>query len=219
MLIKGLSVKIRDRLILNEVGLEFIKGLNVILGPNGSGKTTLLRCIIGMIKPSEGRIEIEEKEKSYSPAEFFSAEMNVMDVLLAGGSKKDYMRYLKLLGIDNFINRNFSTLSTGEKRLVLIAKALAEGDLVLIDEPTSGLDLKNQINVRNILSSLKDKMIITCTHDISIATIADRVALLKEGRIIAQGEPVYVLTEELLSDLYGVKIKRIWVDDRNFVFV
>lgn len=153
MLIKGLSVKIRDRLILNEVGLEFIKGLNVILGPNGSGKTTLLRCIIGMIKPSEGRIEIEEKEKSYSPAEFFSAEMNVMDVLLAGGSKKDYMRYLKLLGIDNFINRNFSTLSTGEKRLVLIAKALAEGDLVLIDEPTSGLDLKNQINVRNILSA------------------------------------------------------------------
>ncbi len=107
MLIKGLSVKIRDRLILNEVGLEFIKGLNVILGPNGSGKTTLLRCIIGMIKPSEGRIEIEEKEKSYSPAEFFSAEMNVMDVLLAGGSKKDYMRYLKLWNIHGNLTLNF----------------------------------------------------------------------------------------------------------------
>lgn len=219
MLIKGLKVKIKDKIILDEVGLKFVKGLNVILGPNGSGKTTLLRSIIGMIKPVEGIIELDDDEKSYTPAEFFSAEMKVIDVLLAGGGKKDYLTYLKLLGVENFLNRDFSTLSTGEKRLILIAKALAEGNLVLIDEPTSGLDLKNQLLIKNILSALKDKVIIVCTHDISIATIANRVALLKNGKIVMEGEPWEVLNEETLSNLYGVKLRKVWIDDKNFVFV
>ncbi|PSN82856.1 iron ABC transporter ATP-binding protein [Candidatus Marsarchaeota G2 archaeon ECH_B_SAG-G16] len=218
MLIKALSVKLNGKLILKEVRLELVKGLNVILGPNGSGKTTLLRSIIGMLKPEEGEIQVEG-ERSYAPAEFFGADMSVLDVLLSGGAKKHYQEYLEILGLSEFLNRNFSTLSTGEKRLILIAKALAEGDVVLMDEPTSGLDLKNQAKLKRVLLGLKSKTIVVCTHDINLALLADRVALLKNGRIIAQGEPKEVLTEALLSELYDVQVKKVWLDGHSFFFV
>ncbi|MEM0322313.1 MAG: ABC transporter ATP-binding protein, partial [Thermoprotei archaeon] len=124
MLISAISLKIGSRFVLYDVGIEFVRGLNVILGPNGSGKTTLLRCIIGMLKPQAGWVEIEEGEKSYAPAEFFGAEMRVLDVLLSGGSNKDYRSYLNLFGLEQFLDRNFASLSTGEKRLVIVAKTL-----------------------------------------------------------------------------------------------
>jgi len=215
LLISAISVRLGGRLVLEEVGVEFVRGLNVILGPNGSGKTTLLRCIIGMLKPQAGRIEVEEGEKSYAPAEYFGAEMSVLDVLLSGDSKRDYTPYLELFGLQSFLSRNFSSLSTGEKRMVLIAKALAEGDVVLMDEPTSGLDLRNQVKLREALCGIKRKVIVVSTHDVSFAQAADRVTLLKSGRVIAQGDAESVLTEDLLSQLYEVRVRRVQVDGRT----
>lgn len=212
MLISAIRVRLGGRLVLEDVGLEFTRGLNVILGPNGSGKTTLLRCIIGMLKPQAGSIRIEEGETSYAPAEYFGAEMSVLDVLLSGGSGRDYASYLEPFGLQAFLDRNFSSLSTGEKRMVLIAKALAEGDVVLMDEPTSGLDLKNQVKLRVILAGIKHKVIVASTHDITFAQGADRVTLLKSGRILAHGEAERVLTEELLTQLYEVRVRRVSVD-------
>lgn len=215
MLINAISVKLGDRLVLCEVGVEFVRGLNVILGPNGSGKTTLLRCIIGMLKPQTGEIEVEEGEKSYAPAEYFGAEMSVRDVLLSGNSRRDHKPYLELFGLQAFLDRNFSSLSTGEKRMVLIAKALAEGDVVLMDEPSSGLDLKNQVKLREALATVKHKVLVVSTHDVSFAQAADRVALIKGGKIIAQGEAESVLTEDLLTQLYEVRVRRVNVDGRT----
>jgi iron complex transport system ATP-binding protein len=215
LLISAISVKLGDRLVLREVNVEFVRGLNVILGPNGSGKTTLLRCIIEMLKPQTGKIEVEAGEKSYAPAEYFGAEMSVLDVLLSGDSRREYTPYLELFSLQSFLERNFSSLSTGEKRMVLIAKALAEGDVVLMDEPTSGLDLKNQVKLREVLGTIKHKVIVVSTHDVSFAQAADRVALLKCGRVIAQGEAERVLTEDLLTQLYEVRVRRVHVDGKT----
>ncbi|MCY0858909.1 MAG: ABC transporter ATP-binding protein [Sulfolobaceae archaeon] len=224
MLVSSLDVKIQGKLILSDINLELRKGINLILGPNGSGKTTLLRTIIGMIKPSKGFISIDEKIKSigYSPAEFTPVDMRVIDVLQAGNNVRPlnvYKNVLKNIGMLNYLYRNFSTLSSGEKRLVLLAKALAEGDLVIMDEPTSNLDLRNQVIIMNIISKYRDeKDFIISTHDLEMLNIADTAYIIKNGRIIKGGNIDEILDENLLSEVYEVKIKKVFIEGR-YVFL
>ncbi len=197
--------------MLKGVTLELKEGVNVILGPNGSGKTTLLRAIIGMVRPSEGEVEVNEN-KSYVPAEFFGVQMAVSDVLLSGGKKRleDYLVYLDYLGIRDFLSRDFSTLSTGEKKLTLIAKALTEGDLVIMDEPTSGLDLRNSAKVLKVLKEVK-KTFLIATHDLNFLRVASWAVLLKEGSVVFQGNPRDI-DAGTLSELYGTPVKKVEVN-------
>ena len=212
-LIKGLNVDLQGKRILNDVSVTFVKGLNVILGPNGSGKTTLLRSVIGMIK-SQGKIEVKGK-MGYSPAEFFPSPMRVIDVMMSGTNlKRDhYVEYLKLGGMERYELRQFSTLSSGEKRMILILKAFAEGDTVIMDEPLSNLDARNQVKVMKMMRD-SDKVVISTSHDVELATLARQVILIKNGRIIDQGEPFAILTEEKVYSLYDVKVKRISLGER-----
>lgn len=198
-----------------------MKGLNVILGPNGSGKTTLLRTIIGMIDPVMGEITLDEGEIGYSPAEFFPAPMRVIDVMRSGTSVRDsiYLSYLQELGMDEYREREFSTLSSGEKRMVLVAKALAEGNSVLMDEPLSNLDARNYVRlVKAMRKFSKTKTIIVTSHDVELATVADHVVLMKNGMVFKEGDPSSALTEETLSTLYDVKMRRVKVGER-IIFV
>ncbi|MBP1357851.1 MAG: ABC transporter ATP-binding protein, partial [Sulfolobus sp.] len=164
MLIKGLRVKLGERIILNDITIKFGSGINLILGPNGSGKTTLLRTIIGMIKPYLGEVKTD-KEISYSPAEFYSPQLKVRDVLLAGRKKGDYDKFVKALNAYKLLDRDFSTLSSGEKRLILVMKALAEGDLVIMDEPLSNLDVANKRKIIEIILAMKgEKQFLITSH-------------------------------------------------------
>ncbi|MCY0850495.1 ABC transporter ATP-binding protein [Sulfuracidifex metallicus] len=216
-LIKGLNVNLQGKRILNGISVTFVRGLNVILGPNGSGKTTLLRSIIGMIK-YEGEIQVEGKI-GYSPAEFFPSPMRVIDVMMSGTNLKreDYMEYLKLGGMERYELRQFSTLSSGEKRMILILKAFAEGDTVIMDEPLSNLDARNQVRVMKMMRD-SEKVVIATSHDVELATLARQVILIKNGNVIDQGEPSMILTEEKVSSLYDVKVKRISLGER-IIFV
>jgi len=216
LLIKGLNVKILNKEILKEINLEINKGINLILGPNGSGKTTLLRTIIGMIKPSGGEIVVNE-DKSYVPAEFFEVQMKVIDVLLSGGkyTLERYKRYIQFLNVERYLNRDFSTLSTGEKKIVLITKALSEGNLVIMDEPTSGLDMRNSIIIMKVIKKIKDKTFLITTHDVNMIQIADNVILIKGGKIVFQGNPKDV-TEDILSELYEIPIKKYEINGEVF---
>ncbi len=221
MLIKGLSIEIHGKLILSGINLSFVKGLNVILGPNGSGKTTLLRAVIGMIRPIEGGVSLDDEEMGYSPAEFFPAPMRVIDVMRSGTRIQDsvYLSYLQELGMHEYMDREFSSLSSGEKRMVLVAKALAEGNVILMDEPLSNLDARNYVRlVKTMKRFSKAKTIVSTSHDVELGTIADRVVLMKEGKVFAEGEPSSVLSEKTLSELYGVKMRRVNVGER-IIFV
>ncbi|TRM80117.1 iron ABC transporter ATP-binding protein, partial [Sulfolobus sp. A20-N-F6] len=108
--LKNIEVKIGKKTILDNVTFEADKGINVILGPNGSGKTTILRSIIGVIKVVRGEIIIKGS-LSYVPSEFFSPSMRVIDVILSGNKRVDYDYYIKQLNIEDFLERDFSTLS------------------------------------------------------------------------------------------------------------
>ncbi|BAB65855.1 ABC transporter ATP-binding protein [Sulfurisphaera tokodaii] len=215
MLVKGLKVKLGDKIILDNVTINLTNGINLIFGPNGSGKTTLLRTIIGMIKPLEGEI-LNEDKLSYSPSEFYSPSMKVIDVLLAGKKNGEYERFIKLLNLENLIQRDFFTLSSGEKRLIIIAKALAEGDLVIMDEPLSNLDIANRKKIIDVLISLKNerKFLIT-SHELDMINFADNVIVMKKGKVVYQGNKEGI-DESLLSFVYEVPIKKINVNNYTF---
>ncbi|MEM3329413.1 MAG: ABC transporter ATP-binding protein [Saccharolobus sp.] len=201
----NINVNINGKRILSDISFVANKGINIILGPNGSGKTTLLRAMIGMVK-YEGKIIIEG-EKSYIPAEFFSPKMKVIDVILAGNKKANYMYFIKRLNLEKFLDRDFSSLSSGEKKLILIAKALAEGENVIMDEPLANLDIRNKYNIIKILKEINKTFIIT-SHELDVLKYADKIILLSEGRLKFEGR-LDDLSEDLLSDVYKIKIKKI----------
>ncbi|ARM75220.1 ABC transporter ATP-binding protein [Acidianus manzaensis] len=221
MLIKNIEVKIGNKQILTQISFQIERGINIILGPNGSGKTTLLRTIIGMIKPSNGEIIRGENEKiAYVPSEFFSAQMKVKDVLLSGNSRKsrieDYLEYAKTLQITQFLDRDFSTLSSGEKRLTLICKALAEGNIIIMDEPLSNLDISNKHKILMLISKEKEeKSFLITSHELDVIEYATQLIILKKGKIVYLGSPKDI-SEDNLTQAYDVKIRKYFIDNKLF---
>jgi len=117
----------------------------------------------------------------------------------------------------------FNELSTGQKRLVLIARALvSKAPLLLLDEPTSNLDLGNKYRVISILRKIVDKRditVITAGHDIDLALSSDWVVAIKNGELLAMGSPDDVINEDTLSKLYGINIKVLRLNGRRLIYV
>jgi iron complex transport system ATP-binding protein len=117
---------------------------------------------------------------------------------------------LAATGTATLESREFSTLSGGEKQRVVIASALAqEADILLLDEPTASLDLAYQFDIASLLKRLnreRGTTMIVSTHDLNLAAaLCDRVVLLKQGRVIAQGPTGDVLTAGAVGELYGME--------------
>jgi len=208
LVLKNINVNINGKRILSDISFSANHGVNVIMGPNGSGKTTLLRAIIGMVKYS-GEIRVSGSV-SFVPAEFSSPQMNVIDVLLSGNKKADYLYFVRELGIEELLYREFSTLSSGQKKLVLIAKALAEGENVVMDEPLSNLDIKNRLKLMKIIKKFKKTFLIT-SHELDIVNYSDKIILLSEGKLVYDGS-ASDLSEDRISSVYGVKIRKVKID-------
>lgn len=160
---------------------------------------------------------------SYVPQSVKSSfSIDVFDVVMLGRrpyinwaiSKNDreiVSKTIHFFGLEDFAFRKFNRLSGGERQRVVIAKAIAqEPRLFLLDEPTSDLDLNNQIQVmKKIKTLVEDKenprSALIAIHDINIAArFADRIILLSEGEIIADGEPIEVLTPENIAEVFMV---------------
>ncbi|KAF5418241.1 MAG: iron complex transport system ATP-binding protein [Candidatus Methanocomedens sp.] len=205
-----------------------------IVGPNGSGKSTLIKCIDRILTPRSGSILIDRKEVTrmnrmdvarniaYVPQNSLRIfPNNVVDTVLMGrrphlgwlssdNDEEKVWEVLRLLGIEEFGMSNFNELSGGQQQKVLLARALVqEADVLLLDEPTSNLDIWHQLDVMNIIRNLVDKKVITAlmaVHDLNLASrYSDRMIMMKGGRIIAAGEPSYVLTPENIEAVYNVE--------------
>ncbi|MFE3519886.1 ABC transporter ATP-binding protein [Streptomyces sp. NPDC059166] len=120
-------------------------------------------------------------------------------------------RALSLTGVENLAGRGVDQLSGGQLQRVWLASCLAqETDILLLDEPTTYLDLRYQVELLDLIRDLADDHGIAVgvvLHDLDqAAAVADRVALLRAGRIVADGAPEDVFTPDLLSDVYGIRI-------------
>jgi zinc transport system ATP-binding protein len=212
--------------ILEKVNLTILARDSVcIVGPNGGGKTTLLKLILGLLKPTEGRIRVFDKKPEearlqigyvpqyahYDP----QFPVTVLEVVLMGrlGSrfggpysredKKAAEEALRLMSLLELRERLFAEISGGQRQRVLIARALAcEAELLLLDEPTSNIDALVETNLFEILQDLNKRMaILMVTHDIGfISKFFRNVACINRRVVI---HPTSNLTGEMIQDIYG----------------
>lgn len=221
-ILKGVSIKAHSK--------KFIG----VLGPNGSGKSTLLKGIYRVLKPDSGtviignesiyNINVRESAKKMAVVaqhNYYNFDFTIEEVVLMGRSphKKSMERdnaedyrivddSLNKVGMLSFKGRSFSTLSGGEQQRIILARALAQKTQCLIlDEPTNHLDVKYQLQLLDIVRAL-DLTVISAIHDLNIASMyCDYIYMLKEGLIVAEGEPKNVLTREIIKEVYEVDVE------------
>lgn len=208
-----------------------------LVGPNGSGKTTLLKAAAGLIAYGgsirlEGRevAELSPRERARSLAyvpqhSALDAAIAVRDVVLQGRaphrgvlgvpSREDRRavdQAVRETALEGLLDRRFDQLSFGERRRVLIARALAtESRALLLDEPTAALDVRHVLELFAILRRMAQRgtAILIVLHQLQeLVSLADRAALLSEGRIICQGDVSDVVADEPVRRVYGVELRR-----------
>lgn len=221
----------RGRWLFRQLTLNVSKGeMCVILGPNGTGKTTLLKTILGVNNLAEGHID-RPAHIGHVPQNLeVLFDFSVLDIVLMGSASKnpglfsspsagDYSAAEAALADVNmspFSDQAFSSLSGGERQLVLLARAIASGsNVILLDEPTAALDLANEEKVLSTLARLKagGATLLMSTHNPEHAMrLADSVLLMKQDGSHRCGSADKWLTDEALSDLYGVPLTRVDID-------
>lgn len=233
---RNLSFSYGEKTILENVSLDFWPGEFVgLLGCNGAGKSTLLSCLGGLLPSRFDNLSIDglnlgnagrrdiARRLSMVPQEHENMfPFSVLEVVVMGrtaflGSfgapgKDDTAlaeAVLAELRISGLAQRVYTSLSGGEKQMVLLARALAQTrKIVFLDEPTNHLDYRNRYQMLSQLKSLSrdsGSCVVACLHDPNHALLfADRVILLEQGRILAEGPARDVLTGETVSRLYGI---------------
>ncbi|WP_459201736.1 ABC transporter ATP-binding protein [Methanococcus sp. CF] len=224
--------------ILNDCRFSLNGGIGCILGPNGAGKSTILKCISGIVPVKSGNITIDGKNTtqmsckdrsrliSYSPQEFsINFPYTVFEVVLmgrnphvnflTGPSKKDEQKVteiLNLLKISHLKDKEFISLSGGQKRHVMIATALIQdAKLMIFDEPTSFLDYKNQYLVLSVIEKISiemNKTVLLSLHDPNLAFLfCDKLFLMKNGKILFEIADKNSICPENFQELYGINTK------------
>jgi len=209
---------------LDNVSLEIFNGLFGLLGPNGAGKTTLMRILVTLLKPSAGRVRIDNLDiqrdrktirrmLGYLPQEFSTfPKIRTWEFLdysarLAGirsGTRRSTLvdSFLEKVGLFDARDRLASKLSGGMKRRLGIAQALiGDPKILIVDEPTTGLDPEERIRFRNLLTEMaqEERIIILSTHIVAdISSTCHDMALLVDGRVGFNGSP-----EELIRQATG----------------
>lgn len=207
--------------------------ITVLLGPNGSGKSTLLRSLAGLNR-AEGQLLLDghdlmpmpfarrAEQVVYLPQTLpAGVHLHVLESIIvaqraSGGKGKasegtdSVMALLRQLGIEHLALSYLDQLSGGQKQLVGLAQSLIrQPSLLLLDEPLSALDLNYQFHVMDLVRKETQKrniVTVVVVHDINIALRhGDRVLMLRDGNLIADGEPEAVITPESLARVYGVR--------------
>ena len=241
--VDGLSFSYGPRPVLDGVSFEALPGqVTAVIGANAAGKSTLLKCLAGLLRP-HGEVFLDgESVRGMSahrrahavgamvqdigePARLTVLETALLGRLHALTLKIDpaeigrVLAVLRRLRIEHLADRLLTELSGGQRRMAMLAQALA-GDprLLLLDEPTANLDLLNELEALRlvrVMTAEKDLVTVVTLHDLNVtAQFADRVVLLAGGRVISSGTPAQTLTPELIGRAYGVKARLLHEGER-----
>ena len=232
--VENLSFNIKSKKLLDNININVKKGSFVgLIGPNGCGKTTLLKNIYRCLTPTNGTIYIDDKNiyglKNKELSKHLSVVMQENSIefdftigeIVAMGRFSSLKRFeklnesdediiqssLKKVGLENYKNRSFLSLSGGEKQRVMIAVALCQkSKLIILDEPTNHLDIKYQLSILNMLKSL-DITVFTTIHDMNLAsTYCDYIYVMKSGKVTTHGKIEEVFTKNMFNEVFEVNV-------------
>lgn len=226
------SLRKKNRLILDGVSLSVERGEVLgVVGPNGAGKTALLRCAAGLEPLAGGGVEIggaslaslspaaRARAMAFLPQQTEAAWPITVAAAVAlgrlphgGGTqecKRAVAQALDAVGMTEFSARPVTSLSGGERALVLLARALAvDADVLLLDEPSAALDPHHQLAIMDLFRRLagQGKTVCVVLHDLSLAArFCHRVAVLHGGRLVAAGAAETALADGLLKRVYAIR--------------
>ncbi len=230
--VERVGIQASSRWLVRDVSFTLERGeVLAILGPNGAGKSTLLAALAGDITPAEGRIllgdrllasykaiDLAQRRAVLPQQTFVQFAFTAREIVEMGRAAIDPERVDRAV-IDRVLreteaydmqHRVFPTLSVGEQSRVSLARVLAqETPVLLLDEPTAALDLRHQQLVMELARQMAERgaALAVVLHDLNLASAyADRILLLREGRLAALGSPRETLTEPLLSDIFGCRV-------------
>jgi len=219
-----------SRTVVENVSLKVEEGEVVgLLGPNGAGKTTTFYCIIGLVKPEDGKVFIGEEEitndptyirarkgLSYLPQEAsIFRKLTVEENLIAVMEMHNYPKreiekttetLLEEFGIKHLRKNRADTLSGGERRRLEIARALTiKPKFLLLDEPFAGVDPIAVADIQNLINDLKRRNIgiLITDHNVrETLRIIDRAYIISHGKVLAEGTPEEIASSEIVRKVY-----------------
>jgi ABC-2 type transport system ATP-binding protein len=231
---QGLTKRFDDLVAVDGLSLTVAAGeVLALLGPNGAGKTTTVRMLAAILRPSEGRAVVAGHDVSAEPAAVrrkvgLLTEYPGLYRRMYGGEYLDFFgrlygldaetrqrrarRLLEQFGMPEAWDRRIGTFSKGMQQKLALARAmLHDPSVLLLDEPTSAMDPYSAKLVRDAILSLRDqrRAIIVCTHNLAEAELlADRIAIIRQGRLVAIGTPT-----ELKRQLVGPPLMELHLKD------
>ena len=221
--------------VIQNLDLEICEGsVTAIIGPNGAGKTSLLKALARKIPAASGAVMLDgisitslTKAKINQSIGFLAAipaarnQESVFDLVARSAMsarqisrvspklKEEIETLLERTSLSGVRGKKVGELSSGYRQCAVIAAALVKNPAVLLlDEPTNSLDYSHQLQVMNLLSSLKRERgttVVAVIHDLNLAArFADHIVILKDGSIVAQGTPHEVITPNNLADAFRI---------------
>ena len=209
--------------------------ITTIIGPNGCGKSTLLRTLGGLQSPSDGDVRVEGRHIAHVPRREFARlvsmlpqsptapqGMTVRELVSRGrqphrpwyrqwslDDERIVLEALEATSVAEFADRDLDDLSGGQRQRAWIAMCLAQQTpTVLLDEPTTYLDLAHQIDVLELCSQLQreGRTVVAVLHDLTLAArYSDRLVVVADGGVRADGAPGDVLSSDLLRDVFDLE--------------
>lgn len=235
--LEGVGVKLGRRTVLRDIHASLAAGTLVgIVGPNGAGKSTLARAIMALV-PARGTVALDEqpvgalrradlaRQIAYLPqGQTLHWPLTVERLVrlgrlphlgpmsrLAETDAAAIEKAMERADVIDLRHRIATQLSGGERARVLLARALAvEAPALIADEPLASLDPGHQIDVMDLLhdQARQGTLVIAVLHDLTMAArYCDRLILIDEGRLIADGSPRHVLTPDHLAMVYGIEAR------------
>jgi zinc transport system ATP-binding protein len=211
---QGLCVAFGGDPVIDHVDLTIHAGeIVTVIGPNGSGKTTLVRALMGLVAPKAGTVERADALTIGYVPQLLSVDatlpLTVRRFLALGTTAKevDMRAALDEVGITGAIDQAVQTLSGGQMRRVLLARALLrDPDLLVLDEPTSGVDFTGQAELYDLIRRIRDRRqcgVLMISHNLHLVMAAtDRVVCLNH-HICCEGLPDSVSRNPAYLDLFG----------------
>lgn len=200
----------KKKAAVDDISLRLQEGVYGLLGENGAGKTTLMRMICGILQPTKGSVTFDgmdvateeyRAQLGYLPQDFgyypnftgysFLLYMAALKGLSRAQAKRRTKELLRLVSLEDVAKKKIKAYSGGMKQRLGIAQALLnDPKLLILDEPTAGLDPKERVRFRELIAGLgKDAVVLLSTHIVGdIEHIADKVLMMKEGRLIYEGK-------------------------------